>query len=178
MLDLTLELGKKSLATVAAGTCAAYGGIPAGEGNVTGAKGVKDVFMANGLKDKLVVNVPGCPPHPDWMIGTLLAAWQYALGKGPLPELDDAGRPTLFFGENIHENCPFIDKFDNEEFAETFMEKDKCRYQIGCKGPNANADCYKHRWNNGMNWCIENAVCIGCVEPGFPDEMSPFYEEG
>ncbi|WP_462324217.1 NiFeSe hydrogenase small subunit [Desulfoplanes sp.] len=178
MKDLALDLGKKSLATVAVGTCAAYGGIPAAQGNLTGATGVKDVFSANGLGDKLVVNVPGCPPHPDWMIGTLLAAWQYALGKGPLPDLDGDGRPTLFFGENIHENCPYLDKFDNDELAENFMEKDKCRYMLGCKGPYAYADCFKRRWNGGVNWCVENAICIGCVEPGFPDGMSPLYQEG
>ena len=170
MLDAVTELGAMSGGVLALGTCAAYGGIPAAEGNVTEATGVGAVFEKKGIKTP-VVNIPGCPPHPDWMVGSIA----YVLTQGSLPELDGDGRPTLFFGENIHENCPYVDMFDNSEFAETFTSKG-CRYEIGCKGPSANADCFKRRWNGGVNWCIENAVCIGCVEPTFPDGMSPFYE--
>ena len=170
MVEMTRELGKKAGSVLAIGTCAAYGGIPAAKGNLTDAVGVQTLFKKFGIKTPLV-NVPGCPSHPDWIVGTIA----HLLTKG-VPELDDNGRPLLFFGENIHENCPYLDYFEEDIYAETFTQKKGCRMELGCKGPNVYADCFKRRWNSGMNWCVENAVCIGCVEPGFPDEMSPFYE--
>ncbi|MCP4115206.1 MAG: hydrogenase small subunit [Desulfobacteraceae bacterium] len=170
MVEMTKELGEMAGSVLAVGTCAAYGGIPAAEGNVTEAVGVTTLFEKFGIKTP-VINVPGCPPHPDWIVGTIA----HLLTKG-LPELDDDGRPLLFFGENVHENCPYLDYFDEEIFSETFTDKKGCRMEIGCKGPDANADCFNRRWNGGLNWCIENAVCIACVEPGFPDSASPFYE--
>ena len=92
-----------------------------------------------------------------------------------IPELDENLRPTLFFGENIHDNCPRLDAYDDEELSASLSDPKGCRMDLGCKGPDTYADCFSRKWNSGMNWCVDNAVCIGCVEPGFPDEMSPFY---
>jgi len=131
---------------------------------------VMDFFKAEGIKTP-VVNIPGCPPHPDWIVGSLV----YFLEKG-VPELDDAGRPVLFYGENIHDNCPRLALYDEGELSETLSDPKGCRMDLGCKGPDTYADCYKRKWNGGLNWCVDNAVCIGCVEPGFPDGSSPFYE--
>ena len=171
MLELTEELGKKAHAVLAVGACACFNaGIPGAAGNLTRAASVQTIFNEKGIKTP-VVNLPGCPPHPDWMVGTIA----YALAHG-IPELDENGRPVMFYGENIHENCPYLKYADEGTMCETFTQKEGCRMELGCKGPNAYADCFKRRWNNGVNWCIENALCIGCVEPGFPDEMSPFYE--
>jgi hydrogenase small subunit len=47
--------------------------------------------------------------------------------------------------------------------------------ELGCKGPESNADCWKRGWNNKVNWCIHNSLCLGCTEPGFPDSFSPMY---
>ena len=171
MLEMTKELGEMAGSVLALGTCASYGGIPAAKGNLTEATSVSGVFKKFGIKTP-VVNIPGCPPHPDWIVGSIA----HLLTKG-IPEVDENGRPLLFFGENIHENCPYLEYFDQEIFSSTFTQKKGCRMEIGCKGPDTNADCFRRRWNNGMNWCIENAVCIGCVEPGFPDASSPFYEK-
>ncbi len=170
MLDLTKELGAMAGSVLAIGTCAAYGGIPGAAGNLTQASGVSQVFKKFGIKTP-VVNIPGCPPHPDWIVGSIV----HLLTKG-IPELDENGRPLIFFGENIHENCPYLEYFDEDIYSKTFTDKKGCRMEIGCKGPDTYADCFQRKWNSGMNWCIENAVCIGCVEPGFPDASSPFYE--
>jgi len=171
MLEMTKELGQMAGSVLAIGTCAAYGGIPAAKGNLTEATGVQTVFKKFEIKTP-VVNIPGCPSHPDWIVGSIA----HLLTKG-IPELDENGRPLLFFGENIHENCPYLEYFDKDIFSATFTQKKGCRMEIGCKGPDTNADCFRRRWNSGMNWCVENAVCIGCVEPGFPDASSPFYEK-
>lgn len=170
MAELTKEMSAKAGSILAVGTCASYGGIPAAEGSVTGASGVMDFLKPFGIKTP-VVNIPGCPPHPDWIVLSI----HHLLTKG-LPELDDNGRPMLFYGENIHDNCPRLQYYDKGEVAERLSDPNGCRMELGCKGPDTYADCYKRKWNSGLNWCVDNAVCIGCVEPGFPDGSSPFYE--
>ena len=170
MADLVQELAAEAGSVLAIGTCAAYGGIPAAEGNVTGATGTMDFLKSKGISTP-TVNIPGCPPHPDWIVGSLV----HLLTKG-VPELDDAGRPVLFFGENIHDNCPRLPMYENGDVSEILSDPKGCRMDLGCKGPDTYADCYKRKWNSGMNWCVDNSVCIGCVEPGFPDGSSPFYE--
>jgi hydrogenase small subunit len=170
MVDMVKDLGNKAGSVLAVGTCASYGGIPAAQGNETGATGVMEFFKTYGIKAP-VVNIPGCPPHPDWIVGSIA----HLLTKG-IPEVDGDGRPTIFFGENIHDNCPHLDEYDAGEMSEKLSAPKGCRMDLGCKGPDTYADCYKRKWNSGMNWCVDNAVCIGCVEPGFPDATSPFYE--
>jgi hydrogenase small subunit len=170
MLDLTKELGAMAGSVLALGTCATYGGIPAAKGNVTGATGTMDIFKKYGIKTP-TVNIPGCPIHPDWVVGSIV----HLLTKG-VPELDADGRPVIFFGENIHENCPRLEQYDADELSKTLSDAKGCRMDLGCKGPDTYADCYKRKWNSGMNWCVDNSVCIGCVEPDFPDGKSPFYE--
>lgn len=170
MVDMVKDLGAKAGSVLAVGTCASYGGIPAAEGSETGATGVIEFFKTYGIKTP-VVNIPGCPPHPDWIVGSIA----HLLTKG-IPELDDDARPLIFYGENIHDNCPHLVQYDAGEMAEKLSDANGCRMDLGCKGPETNADCFKRKWNSGMNWCVDNAVCIGCVEPGFPDASSPFYE--
>ena len=164
LLDWTKKLGSSAKAVVAVGTCASFGGIPSGAPNPTGAKPVHRIL------DKPVINVPGCPPHPDWMIGTLAHVLLYGI-----PELDQFGRPVLFYGKNIHENCQNFSYYNEGKFAQKLGD-DGCLMELGCKGPLAHADCYERHWNNGVNWCIgAKAPCIACCEPDFPDEIAPFY---
>ena len=70
MTEVTKVLAANAAAVLAVGTCAAYGGIPAGKGNETGAMGVSAFLKKEGIPAP-VINIPGCPPHPDWMVGTL-----------------------------------------------------------------------------------------------------------
>jgi len=164
LLEWTKRLGSAAGAVVAVGTCASFGGIPSGAPNPTGAKSVGEVL------GKPVINVPGCPPHPDWMVGTLAHVLLYGI-----PELDQFGRPVLFYGQNIHENCQNFSYYNEGKFAQKLGD-DGCLIELGCKGPLAHADCYERHWNNGVNWCIgAKAPCIACCEPDFPDEIAPFY---
>ena len=166
------ELGKNALLTIALGTCAAYGGIPAAKPNPTLCKDVKTIFNEKEIKTP-VVNVAGCPPHPEWFTGTIsviLFSGAQAL------DLDQLGRPRLFYGQLIHENCPRRADFDKGKFAEKLGDAG-CLYKLGCKGHYTSADCPLRQWNNGVNWCVRaGSPCLGCVEPEFPDGTSPIYE--
>jgi len=159
------ELGKNAKAIVSIGTCAAYGGIPAGVNqrtgeNPTGAISVAELFKGS----KLVLNIPGCPPHPDWMVGTLL----HVLLKG-LPELDEYGRPKMYYGKTVHENCERLYYYKRGIFAKEWGDKG-CLYNLGCLGMDSGCDIPVRKWNNGANSCTDcGSGCIGCTEKAFPD---------
>jgi len=174
ILDKTCSLARKALAVVAVGTCASFGGIPASEPNPTGSVSVGQALKDAGI-DTPVINIPGCPPHPDWFIHTVAGVLLNGL---PGPEaLDDLGRPLEFYGTTIHENCPRRADFDAGKFARKHGDEG-CLYLLGCKGPVTYADCPTRMWNSGVNWCVgANAPCIACVEPGFLDQVSPLYEK-
>ncbi|MFC2010247.1 iron hydrogenase, partial [Chloroflexota bacterium] len=89
-------------------------------------------------------------------------------------EVDDLARPVAFYGGLIHDNCPRRAYFDEGKFAKKLSEP-YCLFELGCKGPVTHADCPVRLWNSGTNWCVgSGSPCIGCAEPGFPDEVSPF----
>jgi hydrogenase small subunit len=167
MLEVSQLMSENAAACVAIGTCASFGGIPSCPPNPTGAKGLRDVT------DKPVVNIPGCPVHPDDLFGTLI----YFLKSG-LPELDRHGRPLLFFGENVHEKCHLKEQFDNEIFASNFGEKDKCYASLGCLGPKTYCRSATRGWNNNVNWCVKSGShCIRCTEPDFGKKPGGLYFE-
>lgn len=178
MLEWVQKLSSQAMAVVGIGTCACYGGIPAGSPNPTGAIGLSDYLGVN-YSSRLnlpIVNIPGCPPHPDWIIGTLASVILAAKGIYPFPELDHLARPTMYYGRSVHDDCPRRGLYDEGTFAEKFGH-DGCIYHLGCKGPITYADCNSRKWNNGLNSCtISGAPCIACVQPEFPDQASPFFE--
>lgn len=173
-LSQVLALGSDALAVIALGSCAAFGGIPAGSPNPTACRSVSEVFESHNISVPLI-NISGCPPHPDWFIGTVASVMLLGL---PKPEdLDEFLRPKAFYGNLIHENCERRACYDEGKFAKKFGEPG-CLYELGCKGPVTHADCPIRRWNNATNWCIgAGSPCIGCCAPGFPDLVSPFYEK-
>jgi NiFe hydrogenase small subunit HydA len=144
---------------LAVGTCAAYGGVVAGSPNPTVAVSVGHCIGADN-----VINIPGCPAHPDWIVGTIA----YLL-RGEAPELDKYRRPREFFNGLVHDECP------NRGRGE------RCLKPIGCSGQKTRADCPLRQWNagspnEGTNWCVgAGTPCHGCTEPDFPDGKSPFF---
>jgi hydrogenase small subunit len=127
------------------------------------------------IEDKPVINIPGCPPHPDWMIGTIVHVLKYGV-----PELDSLGRPVMFYGPDklIHDNCELRQYFDSGIFARDFGQEG-CLYELGCKGPVAHCDVSTRGWNSRVNWCNRSGgPCIGCTEPFFPGgKGSGLYEK-
>lgn len=170
-LEAVTNAGSNAMAVIALGTCAAYGGIPALRPNPTGCQPVTQVFSDKGIQTP-VINLPGCPPHPDWFVGTVASM---LIGGLNSVKVDKVGRPTAFYGSLIHDNCPRRGHFDAGRFAKTLSEP-YCMYELGCKGPVTYSDCPTRLWNSGTNWCIgANSPCFGCVQPEFPQELSPLY---
>ncbi len=164
-LQLIKDVGSQAKAILNFGTCSAYGGLPATPPNPTDCKPVGEV-----VKGVPIINVPGCPPHPDWMVGTIAHVLLY----NDYPELDRHGRPKMFFDMIIHDNCQRRQYFDNAIFAKNFGDPG-CLLELGCKGPMAHCDSVYRSWNSGVNWCIKaGAPCLGCTEPEFPGW--PIYE--
>jgi hydrogenase small subunit len=169
-----VDLGKKAMAVIALGTCSSFGGIPGARPNLTGVKSLREIFKEEKIKTPLI-NVPGCPPHPDWFVGTV--ARVLIAGLHTAADLDDLLRPKDFYGLLIHENCQRRPYFDEGKFAKKFGDPG-CLYELGCKGPITYADCPIRQWNNGVNWCIKSGMgCQGCTQPEFPDFQGSFYEK-
>jgi hydrogenase small subunit len=151
---------------IALGTCAAYGGVPAAEDNPTGAASLP-AFLAAQKINKPVILIPGCPPHPDWLVGTLAHLLKFGM-----PALEKDGRPTMFYGRVIHDQCPRFADYEREKFAKTFSDAG-CLFQLGCSGPNTKADCTMRSWNSGVNSCIRaGAPCVGCASSLFAAKKS------
>ena len=175
MVDALRIFSKHASQIIAVGTCASYGGMYGAKPNPTGALGVTAALNYIG-QPKPVINIPGCPMHPDWLVGTIID-----LLTGTAVTLDSNGRPTKFYpAQVIHEHCPLR---GTEEA--NILGQSGCLIELGCKGPRAHADCHIRKWNcpaagkTGVNWCIgAGSPCIGCTEPTFPDGMTPFYRSG
>ncbi len=165
------EVAKGAAAVIAVGSCASYGGLPHAAPNPTGAVQVSDL-----VKDKPVVNIPGCPPIPVVITGVLT----HFLTFGRLPELDSLGRPLAFYGNSIHDRCYRRPFYERGQFAETFddegAKKGWCLYRLGCKGPVTYNACATTKWNDGTSFPIESGHgCLGCSQPDFWD-MGGFYK--
>ncbi|HLU45803.1 MAG TPA: hydrogenase expression protein HypE [Natronosporangium sp.] len=173
------RLAPKALAVVAAGTCATYGGIHATAGNPTGAMGLADYLgwdwrSATGVP---IVNVPGCPVHPDNMSETLAYLLYQLSGQAPMIPLDDKLRPTWLFGVTVHEGCVRGGYYEQGEFAEEYGSQ-KCLVKIGCWGPVVKCNVPKRGWINNLGGCPNvGGICIACTMPGFPDKFMPFMDE-
>ena len=173
-LDAVKTFSRNAAFVLAVGTCAAYGGIPGGRPNPTGARGVTD---AVGQRIE-VINIPGCPAHPDWIVGTIA----YLLAYGEAPQLDFDNRPKDYYRQPVHSRCPNRKKYYQQDLFATQLGELGCLSKLGCNGRSTNADCPVRQWNSpaqtecGVNWCIgARTPCQGCTEPDFPDGKSPFY---
>lgn len=177
------------LAVVAFGTCAAFGGVPAAKGSVTGGKSAWEWLNGiNGL-NKLVANVPGCPPHPDWFIATVAAAileldnvipGNHMLTANLDTSLDHLGRPknvfkgvgaSMFSSDRIFCNdCPRLNSPLRPTTINACQKKagapdGQCMLAAGCNGylnfaANIRADCPTRKWNSFEDHS-KNNWCVG-----------------
>lgn len=166
-LDAVKKLGEHASHVIAIGSCAVHGGISAATPNPAECVNVSSVLS------RKVIQLPGCPCHPDWFTGTLAHILLY--GE---PELDRQNRPTMFYSQMIHDRCERRSNFEKKIFA-TKLGEDGCMLKLGCRGPITPTDCPVRKWNSHVNWPVgSNTPCIGCAQFGFPDKMEPFINYG
>ncbi len=159
-------------ATIAIGTCAAFGGLPAAAPNPTGALSVAQAVP----RIKNLINLPACPANAE----NLVAVVVYYLTFGRFPALDRYRRPMFAYGKSIHDNCERRAHYDAGQYVERWGDPGHrlgyCLYKMGCKGPVCYQNCPNVGWNSSTNWPIGcGHPCIGCAEPEFWDKMTPFY---
>jgi hydrogenase small subunit len=173
------RLAPRAYAVLAAGTCAAYGGIHAIAGNPTGAMGLGD-YLGSAFRSAAglpVVNLPGCPVQPDNFMETLVYLLRQAAGRAPMIPLDEVQRPRWLFELTVHEGCDRGGFYEQADFAPDYNSP-RCQVKIGCWGPVVLCNVPKRGWMGGVGGCPNvGGVCIGCTMPGFPDKFLSFMDE-
>ncbi|MCA0236760.1 MAG: hydrogenase [Bacteroidetes bacterium] len=174
MIDWINDIAPIAKYVVAVGDCAAWGGIPAVPPNPTESTGLqfhKDQyggFLSAEFRSKAgvpVINIPGCPAHPDWMTQILVAL---ATGRVKDIVLDELNRPKTFFTDFVQTGCPNTMSFATRVEG-GFGKRGGCLfYEVGCRGPLSRATCNRILWNRHSSKTRANHPCLGCTEPGFP----------
>jgi hydrogenase small subunit len=162
-LQVLNEVTSRAAAVISMGSCASWGGVASTGENPTGSTGVISL-----IKNKPVVNIPGCPPNPYVLLATVL---EYAR-TGKVPALDEQNRPKFAYDRLIHDQCPRRPHFDAGRFATQFGDDNHrsgyCLYKLGCKGPVTHAACSTRHFNEVVDaWPIGiGHPCVGCTEQG------------
>ena len=180
-MDIVRALAAHAGHVVAMGTCAAFGGIPASGSNPTDSIGLQfDRDKQGGLlawdwrakSGTPVINVAGCPAHPETIVRTL------AMLARDLPmELDGLNRPAVFFSSMVHQGCT-RNEYHEYDVEETELGGRGCMYfNLGCKGPSTQAVYNTTLWNGRSSKTRAGVPCFGCTAPNFPAEGDLFRTE-
>jgi len=180
--DWVKALASQAEYTIAIGTCASFGGIPASKDNPTGAMGLQfnreepGGLLGEGYRSRgglPVINIPGCPAHPDWIIETLHLIVN---GKLTFEALDAANRPFQFYNGLAHHGCP---KNEFYEFKSSATEYGQigCLFEfLGCRGTQCESDCNTRLWLGRTGSCTRGGFpCIACTSQEFPQAGSRFF---
>jgi len=175
MKDWVRELCDAADIVVALGDCATWGGIPATAPNPTDSQGLQFLKRANGgflgadfvAKSGLpVINIPGCPAHPDWVTQILVAV---ATGNAGSLTLDEFQRPKTFFQSFTQTGCTRNMHFAYKVSTTEFGQRKGCLfYDLGCRGPMTHSPCNLILWNRVSSKTRAGMPCLGCTEPEFP----------
>lgn len=177
-IDIVRELAPLATHVLAMGTCAAYGGVHASGPNPTDCTGLQFHKAAPGgllgsdwraRSGQPVINVAGCPAHPNTMTKVLAM-----LASGDVLTLDALNRPAAFFASLVHQGCT------RNEYHEYDMEDDVlggrgCMFfSLGCRGPQTVAPCNTELWNGHSSKTRAGVPCFGCTSPDFPSSRDLF----
>jgi NiFe hydrogenase small subunit HydA len=180
MKDWIADLARRANYVVAVGSCAAFGGITAANGNQAEATGL--VFggreagglLGAGFVSRAglpVINIAGCPTHPNWVVETLS---QMAMGNFTRDHMDSYGRPRSYADHLVHHGCPRNEYYEFKASAEQPSDLGCMMEHMGCKGTQAHADCNTRLWN-GEGSCLRGGyACINCTAPQFEEPGHPF----
>jgi len=162
------NLAKRAKFIVCAGSCASFGGIfrlnnpeeiygALYHGENPGG------YWKSGEKQNLV-NIPGCPMHPQWFVQTLLQ-----LKNQEKIQLDEFLRPKEIYSYLVHHGCLRNEYFEWKIDTKDFGLREGCLfYEHGCQGPMTHANCNKILWNGISSKTRAGSPCLGCTEFDFP----------
>ncbi|MGE0218442.1 hydrogenase [Mycolicibacterium sp.] len=177
MMEWVTELSNAASVVVALGDCACWGGIPAMDPNPSDSTGLqfhkrsKGGFLGADWTSKSglpVINIPGCPAHPDWITQIIVAL---ATGRVGDIALDDLHRPQTFFKTFTQTGCTRVQFFDFKQSTTSFGEGTRTGclyYEFGCRGPMTHSACNRILWNRQSSKTRAGMPCLGCTEPEFP----------
>lgn len=177
MKDWVAEIAAQAQIVVALGDCACWGGIPATAPNPSDSTGLQYLkrgrggYLGGEFRSKMglpVVNIPGCPAHPDWVTQILVAI---ASGRAGDIALDDLQRPQTFFKTFTQTGCTRVQYFEYKQSPTEFGQgtrKGCLFYDFGCRGPMTHSPCNRILWNRQSSKTRAGMPCIGCTEPEFP----------
>ncbi len=182
MFEVLRSLAGKARYTLGIGSCAAFGGITMSGPNPGEATGLQyDGKHDGGLlgadwkspDDFPVINIAGCPTHPNWVIETLI---QLAEGKLNADQLDSFNRPRSYTNHLVHHGCPRNEYYEYKASAQLPSEQGCLMEHMGCLGTQARADCNLRLWN-GEGSCLRGGyACINCTAPEFEEPGHCFTE--
>jgi hydrogenase small subunit len=113
-----------------------------------------------------VINIPGCPAHPDWITQILVAIATDRIGDITLDELH---RPQTFFKTFTQTGCTRNIHFAYKATTAEFGQRKGCLfYDLGCRGPMTHSSCNRILWNRVSSKTRAGMPCLGCTEPEFP----------
>lgn len=177
------NLAKVARYVMAVGTCACFGGVVCSSASTVHDTGLQffhdkkggllgeDFRSAAGLP---VVNVPGCPAHPDWLTGTIT---ELALERLREDELDRYNRPKMFYSKLAHHGCPRNEYYEFKASALEYGQLGCLFENLGCKGTQCDSDCNERLWLSRTGSCPRGGFpCLSCTSPKFPDGFTPFFE--
>lgn len=182
MLDWVTQLAGVARHVVAVGTCAAFGGVTAAGPNPADACGLAfdgrhpggvlepDFRAKGGLP---VVNIAGCPTHPNWVLETLMLLAEESLTEA---ELDPLGRPRFYADHLVHHGCPKNEFYEFKASAENLSELGCMMEHLGCLGTQAHADCNIRAWNGEGSCTSGGYPCVNCTAPEFEEPGRVFTE--
>ncbi len=175
MKDWLKDLAGVANFVVAVGDCATYGGIPAMAPNPSESVGLQFLkreeggYLGSDFRSKTgfpVINIPGCPAHPDWISQILVA-----VAKGRIEDitLDEFHRPETFFRTFTQTGCTRNVHFSYKASTSEFGQRQGCLfYDLGCRGPMTRSSCNRILWNRVSSKTRAGMPCLGCTEPEFP----------
>ncbi|MEC9319437.1 MAG: HupU protein [Pseudomonadota bacterium] len=182
MKDWLVDLSSQAKYTVAVGSCAAFGGITSAGNNPGEACGLQyDGVRPGGLlasdwqseSGLPVINIAGCPTHPDWVTGTL---GQLAMQDLDDAQLDSLKRPRFYADHLVHHGCSRNEYYEFKASAELPSQNGCMMEHMGCLGTQAHADCNIRPWN-GQGSCLKGGyACINCTAPEFEEPRETFCE--
>jgi hydrogenase small subunit len=167
LLDIVNHYIKSAKHIIAVGSCASFGGVFKASAPQRSSGLIfdedKEVLRFEEFKER-VVNLSGCPIHPEWLEYVLLMI----LSKKKIPT-DQLHRPLELYSTLAHHGCTRNEYFEWKVDSQEFGQKEGCLYyKHGCRAPMTHASCNKILWNEVSSKTRVGTPCFGCTEPDFP----------